>query len=239
EVFTFLPEAAPPRDLRARLAHLWALTTSRVSPRVALVVGALAIAATAVAVTLMVPRFAPKDEAPIASIAVLPFENLSSQKDAAFFAVGIQDEILTRLAKIGSLKVISRTSTAQLASRPDNLPALARQLGVANILEGSVQREGDTVRINVQLIKASTDGHLWAEIYDRKLDNIFAVQSEIAVAIAAALNATVTGEEKKAIALRSTAVPAAYDAYLRGVALLHERAGMTQAAAFFKQAVEL
>jgi TolB-like protein/class 3 adenylate cyclase len=239
EVFTFSDEAPPPRDLRARLAYLWERTTSRFSKKVALAVGGVAIAAAAVTLTLSLPRLLPEEEAPVASVAVLPFENLSSQKDAAFFAVGIQDEILTRLAKIGSLKVISRASTANLASRPENLRALARQLGVANILEGSVQREGDAVRVNVQLIKASNDGHLWAEIYDRKLDNIFSVQSEIAVAIAAALSATVTAEEKKSIALQSTAVPEAYDAYLRGVALLHQRGGSSKAAPYFKQAVEL
>ncbi len=239
EVFTFLADAPPRRDLRARLAYLWAKATSRLSPRTALAGGAVAIAAAAVVATLMLPQLVPEGDAPLASVAVLPFENLSSQKDAAFFAVGIQDEILTRLAKIGSLKVISRTSTADLASRPGNLRELARQLGVANVLEGSVQREGDAVRVNVQLIKASTDGHLWAEIYDRKLDNIFSVQSEIAVAIAAALSATVTTEEKKSIALRSTAVPAAYDAYLRGVALVHQRGGTANATAFFKQAVDL
>ncbi len=156
-------------------------------------------------------------DVPEASVAVLPFENLSADKDNAFFAAGIQDEILTRLAKIGSLKVISRTSTAHLASRPENLPEIAKQLGVANILEGSVQRQGDSVRVNVQLIKAATDGHLWAEIYDRKLDNIFAVQSEIAIAIAETLSAKVTGREKKALAVAPTNNPAAYDAYLRGL----------------------
>jgi TolB-like protein/class 3 adenylate cyclase/Flp pilus assembly protein TadD len=150
------------------------------------------------------------------SIAVLPFENLSTDKDNAFFAVGIQDEILTRLAKIGSLKVISRTSTSHLSSRPENLPEIAHQLGVANILEGSVQRQGDAVRVNVQLIKASSDEHLWAEIYDRKLNNIFKVQSEIAIAVAAALSAKVTGEENTAITLAPTSNTAAYDAYLRG-----------------------
>ncbi len=241
EVFTFEPDAPPRRGLHGRAAYLRAWVASRISKRVALAGGAVAVAATAVVLTLMLTRFAPQDDVPVASIAVLPFENLSSQKDAAFFAVGVQDEILTRLAKIGSLKVISRASTAHLASRPENLRELARQLGVANVLEGSVQREGDAVRVNVQLIKASTDGHLWAEIYDRKLDNIFTVQSEIAVAIAGALSATVTAEEKRSIALRSTTVPAAYDAYLRGVAQLHqrERGGRAKAAAFFKEAVDL
>ncbi len=168
------------------------------------------------------PKSEPAVEIPEASVAVLPFENLSADKDNAFFAAGIQDEILTRLAKIGSLKVISRTSTAHLASRPENLPEIARQLGVANILEGSVQRQGDSVRVNVQLIEAATDGHLWAEIYDRKLDNIFSVQSEIAIAIAEALSAKVTGSEKKALAVAPTNNPAAYDAYLRGLAFVRK-----------------
>ncbi|MDZ4740547.1 MAG: tetratricopeptide repeat protein [Alphaproteobacteria bacterium] len=175
---------------------------------------------------------------PEASVAVLPFENLSADKDNAFFATGIQDEILTRLTKIGSLKVISRTSTAHLASRPDNLPEIAKQLGVANILEGSVQRQGDSVRVNVQLIKAATDGHLWAEIYDRKLDNIFSVQSEIAIAIAEALSAKVTGSEKRDLAVAPTKNTAAYDAYLRGLAFWR-RTEFLNAERQLQQAVKL
>ena len=152
------------------------------------------------------------------SIAVLPFENLSDDKANAYFADGIQDEILTRLAKIGALRVVSRTSTQQYASKPGNLTEIARQLGVANVLEGSVQKAGDTVRINVQLIKASGDMHLWAEVYDRKLNDIFGVESEVATAIAGALNARLTGAEQKDLAVRPTSNPAAYDAYLRGLA---------------------
>ncbi len=184
----------------------------------------------------------PEPPVPEASVAVLPFENLSSEKDSAFFAIGIQDEILTRLAKIGSLKVISRTSTSNLSSRPDNLKEIAKQLGVANILEGSIQRQGANVRVNVQLIKASTDGHLWAEIYDRKLENIFAVQSEIAIAIANTLSATVTGAEKKSIAQKPTTNTAAYDAYLRGLTLSRQNdnlAGYMKAAKSFRDAVRL
>ncbi len=153
------------------------------------------------------------------SIAVLPFENLSDEKANGYFAVGIQDEILTRLAKIGALKVISRTSTQHYASSPDNLPEIAKELGVANILEGSVQKAGDAVHINVQLIRAATDDHLWAEVYNRKLDDVFGVEGEVAGAIADALNAKLTGEEKAAIAKIPTDNPAAYDAYLRGLAL--------------------
>ena len=153
------------------------------------------------------------------SVAVLPFENLSDDKANGYFAGGIQDEILTRLAKIGALKVISRTSTQHYASSPDNLPEIARQLGVANILEGSVQRAGDAVHINVQLIHAATDAHVWAEVYNRKLDDIFAVEGEVAGAIADALNAKLTGAEHAAVTKKPTDNLAAYDAYLRGRAL--------------------
>jgi TolB-like protein/Tfp pilus assembly protein PilF len=168
-------------------------------------------------------HLAPNDNKPAAipekSIAVLPFENLSEEKANAFFASGIQDEILTRLAKIGDLKVISRTSTAQYQSKPQSLTLIAQQLGVANILEGSVQKAGDTVHINVQLIKAATDAHLWAESYDRELKNIFGVEGEVAGAIAEALQATLTGAEKKAIAEKPTEDMAAYNAYLRGLSI--------------------
>jgi len=153
------------------------------------------------------------------SVAVLPFENLSDEKANAYFAEGIQDEILTRLAKIGALKVISRTSTQHYASKPGNLPEIARQLGVANILEGSVQKAGDAVHINVQLIRAATDDHLWAEVYNRKLDDIFGVEGEVAGAIAEALNAKLSGAEQAAVAKRPTENLAAYEAYLRARAL--------------------
>src|SRR6266478_3329101 len=122
--------------------------------------------------------------APDKSIAVLPFENLSRDPDNAYFATGVQNEILTRLAKIASLKVISHTSTQQYPSRPGNLREIARQLGVANVLEGSVQKAADQVHINVQLIRAATDEHLWADSYDRKLENIFRVEAEVATAVA-------------------------------------------------------
>lgn len=115
---------------------------------------------------------------PAKSIAVLPFENLSAEKDNAYFADGMQDMILTKLADIGDLKVISRTSTAKYASHPDDLKTIAQQLGVATILEGSVQKAGNQVLINVQLIDAQTDNHLWAEAYPRTLDNIFGVEGE-------------------------------------------------------------
>src|SRR5947208_3438764 len=155
---------------------------------------------------------------PEKSIAVLPFENRSEDKANAYFAEGIQDEILTRLSKIADLKVISRTSTQHYKSAPDNLPEIAKQLGVAHILEGSVQRSGDAVRVNVQLIKAATDSHLWADTLDRKLTDIFSVESEVAKAIAEQLRAHLTDREEQVIAAKPTDNPEAYDAYLRGLA---------------------
>jgi TolB-like protein/class 3 adenylate cyclase/Tfp pilus assembly protein PilF len=155
---------------------------------------------------------------PEKSIAVLPFENLSSDKENAYFADGIQDEILTRLAKIADLKVISRTSTQHYKSAPENLPEIARLVGVAHILEGSVQKSGDAVRVNVQLIKAANDSHLWADTFDRKMTDIFSVESEVAKAIAEQLRAKLTGQEEQIIAAKPTDNPEAYDAYLRGLA---------------------
>src|SRR6266700_2824210 len=151
-------------------------------------------------------------------VAVLPFENLSPDSDNAYFADGIQEEILTRLASIAGLKVISRTSTQQYQSKPRNLRQIAKQLGVENILEGSVQKAADQVRVNVQLINAQTDSHLWAETYDRKLTDIFGVESEIAKRIASSLQAKLTGREERALAVKPTNNPEAYDAYLRGLA---------------------
>ena len=156
--------------------------------------------------------------APEKSIAVLPFENRSEDKANAYFADGIQDEILTRLSKIVDLKVISRTSTQHYKSAPENLREIAKQLGVAHILEGSVQKAGDQVRVNVQLIHAQTDSHLWADTYDRKLTDIFDVESDIAKGIAESLQAHLTGHEEQALALKPTDNPEAYDAYLRGLA---------------------
>src|SRR5438874_4768907 len=155
---------------------------------------------------------------PEKSIAVLPFENLSRDPDNAYFADGIQDEILTRLAKIADLKVISRTSTQHYKSAPDNLREIARQLEVAHVLEGSVQKSGDSVRVNVQLIKAANDSHLWADTFDRKLTDIFAVESDIAKAVADQLRAKLSGQEEQEIAAKPTDNPEAYEAYLRGLA---------------------
>ena len=163
------------------------------------------------------------------SIAVLPFDNRSEDKANAYFADGIQDEILTRLSKIADLKVISRTSTQHYKSAPENLPEIARQLGVGHILEGSVQKSGDTVRVNVQLIKAANDSNLWAETFDRKLTDIFSVESEVAKAIADQLRAKLTGQEEKVITAKPTDNPEAYDAYLRGLAYTLKTGGITPA----------
>src|SRR6184192_1555080 len=152
------------------------------------------------------------------SIAVLPFENLSSDKENAYFAEGIQDEILTRLSKIADLKVISRTSTQHYKSAPENLPEIAKQLGVAHILEGGVQKSADAVRVNVQLIKAANDSHLWSDTFDRRLIDIFSVESEVSKTIAEQLRAKLTGQEEQIIAAKPTDNPQAYDAYLRGLA---------------------
>jgi TolB-like protein/Flp pilus assembly protein TadD len=167
-------------------------------------------------------RFGPGQKVAVAtpekSIAVLPFENRSEDKANAYFADGIQDEILTRLSKIADLKVISRTSTQHYKSAPENLPEIARQLGVAHIVEGSVQKSGDSVRVNVQLIKAANDSHLWADTFDRKLTDIFSVESEVAKAIADQLRVKLTGQEEQVIAAKPTENVEAYDAYLRGLA---------------------
>ncbi len=151
------------------------------------------------------------------SVAVLPFQNLSSDPENAYFADGIQEEVLTRLAKIADLKVISRASTQQYQSQPGDLAAIAKQLSVANILEGTVQKAGNQVRVNVRLVNVQTGSQLWAETYDRKLSDIFAVESEIAKGIAESLQATLTGREEQALAASPTNNPEAYDAYLRGL----------------------
>jgi TolB-like protein/cytochrome c-type biogenesis protein CcmH/NrfG len=164
------------------------------------------------------PKITRSSESLGKSIAVLPFENLSRDPDNAYFADGVQEEILTRLAKIADLKVISRTSTQRYHSKPGNLSEIAKQLDVANILEGSVQKAGDTVRVSVNLIQAASDSHLWADTYDRKLTDILGVESEIAKAIAEQLQAKLTGREEQALAVKPTNNPEAYDAYLRGLA---------------------
>ncbi|PYL75601.1 MAG: hypothetical protein DMF26_07915 [Verrucomicrobia bacterium] len=187
----------------------WAATTAALLALAAIVAGVVMFSRDRVRSVLTAPE---------KSIAVLPFENLSEEKANAYFADGIQDEILTRLSKIADLKVISRTSTQHYKSAPENLPEIAKQLGVAHILEGSVQKSGEAVRVNVQLIKAANDSHLWADTFDRKLTDIFSVESEVAKAIADQLRAKLTGREEQEIAAKPTDNVEAYDAYLRGLA---------------------
>jgi TolB-like protein/Flp pilus assembly protein TadD len=176
---------------------------------------------------------------PNKSIAVLPFDNLSRDPDNAYFCEGVQDEILTRLAKVADLKVISRTSTQHFKSTPENLPEIAKQLGVAHILEGSVQKASDQVRVNVQLINALTDAHLWADTYDRKLTDIFAVESDIAKTIAETLQARLTGSEKSSIAKTPTVNPEAYELYLRGKFFAEKRTGadLRKSIEYYDQAI--
>jgi len=186
-----------------------------------------------------VPSPVDNTDVPLKSIAVLPFDNLSRDPENAFFAEGVQDEILTRLAKVADLKVISRTSTQRFKSAPSDLREIARQLGVTNILEGSVQKANDQVRVNVQLINAVTDAHLWAEIYDRKLTDIFAVESDIAKTIADTLQAKLTGSEKEAMSKKPTANPEAYDLYLKGRFSWNKRTSvdLPKSVEYFNQAV--
>ena len=179
---------------------------------------------------------------PEKSIAVLPFENLSDEKQNAYFAEGIQDEILTRLSKIADLKVISRTSTQKYKSAPDNLREIGQQLGVANVIEGSVQKIANAVHVNVQMIRAATDEHVWAESYNRKLDDVFAVEGEVASAIAEQLSAKLSGTEQKAVTAKPTENAAAYDAFLRGLSIEHTSYGYDtyqRAAISYAKAVEL
>ena len=182
---------------------------------------------------------AARTELPEKSIAVLPFENLSEEKGNAYFAEGIQDEILARLAKIADLKVISRTSTQKYKSAPDNLREIAKQLAVANILEGSVQKAADQVRVTVQLINAATDAHLWAETYDRKLTDIFAVESEIAKSIADTLQAKLNRSAEHVLASRPTENPEAHELYLKGRYFWNRRTAenLKKAADYFQQAI--
>src|SRR5436853_3016408 len=180
---------------------------------------------------------------PQKSIAVLPFENLSDDKGAAYFADGIQDEILTKLASIADLKVISRTSTARYKSKPEDLRTVSQQLGVATVLEGSVQKVPDKVRVNVQLIDARADSHLWAKTYDRDIKDIFAVESEVAQEIADSLQARLSPAEVNKVASAPTKDTQAYDLFLKGefeqrVANNNFRPeSFDQAEAWYKQAI--
>jgi TolB-like protein/tetratricopeptide (TPR) repeat protein len=176
---------------------------------------------------------------PEKSIAVLPFDSLSEDKSNAYFAEGVQDEILTRLAKVADLKVISRTSTQHLKSVPNDLPQIAKQLGVAHVLEGSVQKANDQIRVNVQLINALTDTHLWAETFDRKLTDIFAVESEIAKTITDTLQAKLSGSEQHAIAARPTENTEAHQLYLKGRFFWNKRTAndLKKSIEYFEQAI--
>ena len=224
----------PPKKLQAvrqrRARTRWA----------AIVTGLLLLSAIVAAFVIVSKKSARQTSAiPTKSIAVLPFENLSEDKSNAYFAEGVQEEILTRLAKVADLKVIARTSTQKFKSAPENLPEIAKQLGVANILEGSVQKANDQVRVNVQLINTMTEAHLWAETYDRKLTDIFAVESEIAKAVADAMQATLTSSEKSSIAKAPTTNPEAYELYLKGRFFWNKRTGadLHKAIDYFDQAI--
>ena len=220
-MLAFEPASRPGTgELASRLQRCSPEARSVRRTRFALAVAALVVLGVSALFVFQPPRIqnAPLNPTPKKSIAVLPFENLSPDPDNAYFADGIQDEILTRLAKIADLRVISRTSTSRYQGKARNLAEIARHLGVANILEGSVQKIADQVRVNVQLINAQTDSHLWAETYDRKLTDIFGVESEIAKGIAESLQAKLTGHEEQAIAAKPTDNVEAYNAYLRGLA---------------------
>src|SRR5438552_2363824 len=228
------------------LAHRTGIFTKgkkwvRRNPTIALLILSLAALAAAISWNVWKSEFVPSPAA--TGIAVLPFENRSEEKANAYFADAIQDEILTRLSKIADLKVISRTSTQHYKSAPENVPEIARQLGVAHILEGSVQKSGDVVRVNVQLINAATDSHLWADTFDRKLTDIFSVESEVAKAIAEQLRVHLTGREEQVIAAKPTDNPEAYDAYLRGLAYnvqtVYTPANALGAQKYLKEAVRL
>jgi TolB-like protein len=177
---------------------------------------------------------------PEKSIAVLPFENLSGDPTNAYFTEGVQEEILTRLSKIADLKVISRTSTQRFKSSPDNLPQIAKQLGVANILEGSVQKAADKVRVSVQLVNAASDAHLWAESFDRKLTDIFAVETDIAKAIADTLRVRLTGAERQQLAKRPTANLKAFQYYMQGRSISQRRTreDLLTAVQYYERAIE-
>ena len=213
---------------------------SRVWVYVVLVAGAISVGLFLFGRYTATSKQSGSTESPAKSIAVLPFENLSGNPENAYFTDGIQEEILMRLAKIGDLKVVSRTSTVRYKRSPENLREIATQLGVANVLEGSVQRTADQVHVNVQLIKAASDAHLWADAYDRKLTDIFAVESEIAKTIADTLQAKLTGSEQNAIAAQPTENTEAHQLYLKGRYLWNRRTGdnLKKALGYFQQAAE-
>jgi len=238
-------ELTPEGIKRAEDVDLTKSTTRRTSPKLLWITAVVATVAAALFVSWRFNLFHSKPSpttgvASDKSIAVLPFDNLSRDPDNAYFAEGIQEEVLTRLAKIADLKVISRTSTQHFKSSPDNLPQIAKQLGVANILEGSVQKVAGQVRVNVQLINATTDAHLWAESFDRKLTDIFAVESDIATTIAETLQAKLTGSEKRAIAAQPTENSEAHEFYLKGRYFWNKRTAndLKTAITYFQKAID-
>ena len=245
-MLAFEPASRPgTRELATRLQRCSPEIRRVRRTRGALAVAALAILGMSALFVFQPSRIRNSPLNPDKSIAVLPFENRSEDKANAYFADGIQDEILTRLSNIADLKVISRTSTLRYKSKPANLREIAKQLGVANILEGSVQKVADQVRVNVQLVNAQTDSDTWADTYDRKLTDIFGVESEIAKRIAESLQAKLTGREEQALAVKPTNNAEAYDAYLRGLAF-ETRSYFTyssdlvkKAAGFYERAVQL
>src|SRR5262249_41195420 len=220
-MLAFQPASRPGTgELAARLKRCSPEVRSARRTRIALTTASLVVLGMSALFVFQPQRIqnAPSNPAPEKSIAVLPFENRSDDKANAYFAEGIQDEILTRLSKVADLKVISRTSTQHYKSAPGNLREIAGQLGVAHILEGSVQKSGGAVRVNVQLINAANDSHLWADTFDRRLTDIFSVETEVAKAIADQLQVHLTGREKQVLEAKPTKNPEAYDAYLRGLA---------------------
>ena len=245
-MLAFEPASRPGTgELAARLQRCSPEARKTRRSRVALIVAAIIVLG--LSAFLLVPRSRIQNPAlnvvPDKSIAVLPFENRSEDEANGYFAEGIQDEILTRLSKIADLKVISQMSTEHYKSAPEKLREIAKQLGVAHILEGSVQKSGDAVRVNVQLINAATDAHLWADTFDRKLTDIFSVESEVAKTIADQLQAKLTGEEEQRIAAKPTDNLEAYDAYLRGLAFTlkaaNTPANLMGAQRYFREAVRL
>jgi TolB-like protein/Tfp pilus assembly protein PilF len=246
-IFSWAFELTPhglKRDEDVRPEESIAPQTARRMNRMIIAVLVLALGYFAVDKFVLAPRreAAPGELSSTASsksIAVLPFENLSSDKENAYFAEGVQDEILTRLAKVADLKVISRTSTQRFKAVPSDLREIAKQLGVMNILEGSVQKSNDQVRINVQLINAVTDAHLWAESYDRKLTDLFTVESEVAKTIADTLQAKLTGSELSAMSSRPTQDPVAQDLLVQGRHFLALRRdnNLPRAIEFFRKAI--
>jgi serine/threonine protein kinase/Tfp pilus assembly protein PilF len=240
------PAARPAgaHELSASLQAIRASITGRGKTAERLALAAAIVALTTIVAFRVFHSSATKETptpVPEKSIAVLPLENLSGDPNNAYFAEGMQEEILTRLAKIAGLKVISRTSTQRYQGKPQNLGEIAKQLGVANILEGSVQKAADQVRINVQLINAQTDSHLWADTYDRKLNDVFGVESEIAKAVAESLQANLSGREEQALAVKPTNNPEAYDAYLRALSFEAQSApnASWEARIFYERAVQL